>query len=54
MYYFEVKYKIFENNGTFRNDVASNRSTTQYYELYDLGDRILLNAIGQKQVVLDP
>ena len=54
VYYFEVKYKIFENNGTFRNDVASNRSTTQYYELYDLGDRIVLNAVGQKQVVLDP
>ena len=52
VYYFEVKYKIFENNGTFRDDVASNRSTTQYYELYDLGDRLVLNAIGQKQVVL--
>ncbi len=52
VYYFEVKYKIFENNGTFRDDVESNRSTTQYYELYDLGDRLVLNAISEKQVIL--
>ena len=52
VYYFSVKYSIFENNGTFRNDVGSNRSTTQYYELYEVGGRIYLNAFSNKQMIL--
>lgn len=52
VHYFSVKYKIFENNGTFRNDVESNRSTTQYYELYDLDGRIYLNAVSNKQMII--
>lgn len=51
VYYFEVQYKIFKNNGSFRNDIGSNQSVTQYYELYDLGGRMLLNAVTTKQVV---
>lgn len=52
VHYFSVKYKIFENNGTFRKDVGSNISTTQYYELYDLGDgQIYLNATSNRQMV---
>ena len=52
VYYFSVKYSIFENNGTFRDDVGSNKSTTQYYELYELGGRLYLNAVSNKQMVL--
>lgn len=51
VHYFSVKYKIFENNGTFRNDVASNRSTTQYYELYDVDGRFYLNATSNMKVI---
>lgn len=53
VYYFSVKYSIFENNGTFRNDVMSNKSTTQYYELYDVNGRCYLNAISDKKMVLN-
>lgn len=52
VHYFSVKYSIFENNGTFRNDVPSNKSTTQYYELYDLGSRLYLNAVSDKKMIL--
>lgn len=52
VHYFSVKYSIFENNGTFRNDVGSNKSTTQYYELYELNGRCYLNAVSNKQMIL--
>ena len=52
VYYFSVKYSIFENNGTFRDDVASNKSTTQYYELYEVGSRLYLNAVSDKKMIL--
>lgn len=51
VYYFSVKYKIFQNNGTFRNDVGSNTSTTQYYELYVIDNQIYLNAVSNKSVI---
>lgn len=51
VYYFAVKYKIFENNGTFRNDVASNQSTTQYYELFSYGGGMYLNNVTDKKVI---
>ncbi len=51
VYFFEVKYKIYRNNGTFRNDVASNQSTTQYYHLYAYKGRLYLNAVQDKWVV---
>lgn len=50
VYYFSVKYKIFQNNGTFRRDVGSNISTTQYYELYKIQGKLYLNAISNKQI----
>lgn len=52
VHYFSVKYSIFENNGTFRDDVGSNKSTTQYYELYELGGRLYLNAVSDKKMIL--
>lgn len=52
VHYFSVKYSIFENNGTFRKDVGSNKSTTQYYELYVVNGRFYLNAISNKKMVL--
>lgn len=33
LYNFHVEYKIFKNNGTFRNDVASNTALPQIYQL---------------------
>lgn len=51
VYCFAVKYKIFENNGTFRNDIASNRSTTQYYELYLIDGIFYLNSYSNKLVI---
>lgn len=53
-YYFSVSYRIFRNDGTFRNDVGSNQSTTQYYELYAVDGTFLLNAVANKQVQLSP
>ena len=50
VYYFEVSYKINRNDGTFRSDIGSNRAVTQYYELYRVGDRFMLNAVSNKKV----
>jgi hypothetical protein len=33
LYNFHVEYKIFKNNGTFRNDVSSNTAIPQIYQL---------------------
>jgi len=51
VYFFEVKYKIYRNNGTFRNDVASNRSTTQYYHLYSYKGQLYLGDVQDKWAV---
>ena len=51
VYNFAVKYKIFRNNGTFRNDIASNQSTTQYYQLYSYDGAFYLNSYTNKLVV---
>lgn len=51
VYNFAVKYKIFENNGTFRNDIASNQSATQYYELYSYDGKFYLNSYTNKLVI---
>ncbi len=53
VYFFEVKYKIYRNNGTFRNDVASNKSTTQYYHLYSYKGQLYLNSVQDKWVVIE-
>ena len=52
VHHFAVSYKIFENNGTFRRDIASNQSVTQYYDLFFFDDKILLNSISDS-VVMD-
>ena len=51
VYNYAVKYKIFENNGTFRNDIASNQSATQYYELYSYDGKFYLNSYTNKLVI---
>ena len=51
VYHFSVSYKIFENNGTFRRDIASNQSVTQYYDLVYYKDQMLLNNISDSRVV---
>lgn len=51
VYYFEVQYKIYKNDGTFRDDIGSNQAITQYYELYFVNNRFYLNAVSTKKVV---
>lgn len=51
VYHFTVSYKIFENNGTFRRDIASNQSVTQYYDLIYHKNKMLLNNISNSIVV---
>lgn len=47
-YIYYVDYKIFKNNGTFRNDIESDSSRTLVYELYVYEDgNILINYIGR-------
>ncbi len=53
VYNFAVKYKIFQNNGTFRNDIASNQSSTQYYQLYSYDGAFYLNTYTNKMVITD-
>ncbi len=48
VYVYYVKYKIFENNGTFRNDMESDCERVLVYELYaDKNDNVLINYIGR-------
>ena len=47
-YIYYVNYKIFENNGTFRNDIESDAARTLVYELHLYPDgEILINYIGR-------
>ncbi len=47
-YIYYVTYKIFENNGTFRNDIESNSERMLVYELYVYDDdTVLINYIGR-------
>ncbi len=47
-YIYYVDYKIFENNGTFRNDIESDASRTLVYELHLYPDgKVLINYIGR-------
>ncbi len=47
-YIYYVTYKIFKNNGTFRNDIESDSSRLLAYELYIYeDDTILINYIGR-------
>ena len=43
---FNVKYKIYKNDGTFRNDIPSDASKTLYYELSaDKNGNVLIDYI---------
>lgn len=46
---YEVSYRIFENNGTFRGDISSMETKTLVYELYITGGDIGINAIGYRK-----
>lgn len=43
---FIVKYKIMDNNGTFRNDVGSNTIVPLIFQLYKQNDNVLINNIS--------
>jgi hypothetical protein len=43
---FIVKYKIYENNGTFRNDVGSNTIVPLVFQLYKQNGSVLINNIS--------
>ena len=44
---FIVKYKIMDNNGTFRNDVGSNTTVPLVFQLYKQNNSVLINSIGK-------
>lgn len=44
-YHFDVSYKIFRNNGTFRNDIGSDGSKTLHFTLVEEGGKILIDSI---------
>lgn len=46
---YEVSYRIFENNGTFRNDILPDETRTLVFELYITADGTAkINAIGHR------
>ncbi len=45
VYAYNVSYKIFRNNGTFRNDIGSDGSKTLYFELVEQNGKILIDNI---------
>ena len=45
---YEVSYRIFENNGTFRSDVLPDETRTLVFEIYINGDIVKINAIGHR------
>lgn len=45
---YEVSYRIFENNGTFRSDILPDETRTLVFELYISGGTVKINAIGHR------
>ena len=45
VYAYNVSYKIFRNNGTFRNDIGSDGSRVLYFELLESGGTIKIDRI---------
>ena len=45
VYNFEVRYKIFKNNGTFRTEVPSNSAIPQIYQLIKVDGRFKIASI---------
>ena len=44
-YAFDVSYRIYKNNGTFRNDIESGASKTLYFELVETDEGIKIDRI---------
>lgn len=45
IYAYNVSYKIYRNNGTFRNDIGSDGAKTLYFELLEADNTILIDRI---------
>lgn len=45
VYGYNVSYKIFRNNGTFRNDIGSDGSKTLYFTLTEQNGTVLIDSI---------
>lgn len=45
VYAFDVSYRIYRNNGTFRNDIDSGAAKTLYFELVDEGGEVKIDRI---------
>lgn len=45
---YEVSYRIFENNGTFRNDILPDETRTLVFEIYVTQGVAWINAIGHR------
>ena len=45
LYAYNVAYKIYRNNGTFRNDIGSDGAKTLYFELLESNGSILIDRI---------
>ncbi len=45
---YEVSYRIFENNGTFRRDILPDETRTLVFELYIYNDTVKINAIANR------
>ena len=45
IYTYNVSYKIYRNNGTFRNDIGSDGAKTLYFELLETDGTILIDRI---------
>lgn len=48
---YEVSYRIFENNGTFRTDILPDDTRTLVFEVYVIGEEVKINAIGYRNTV---
>lgn len=47
---YEVSYRIFENNGTFRTDILPDETRTLVFEVYVIGEEVKINSIGHRSV----
>lgn len=45
VYAYNVSYKIYRNNGTFRNDIGSDGAKTLYFELLESDNTVLIDRI---------
>lgn len=45
---YEVSYRIYENNGTFRNDILPDETRTLVFELYIDNGTVKINSIGNR------